>query len=174
MFSKEAGVVAIAGGGKNIVGDDVADGAPGEDIDDVESHGVVGFEEADVFLGADVAGFEVGNAVLLRHLLRHVFPLEVEEHEPAQEQGQPSAQADHHRRVQLRLDAQGLPGAQGAAEGGGGGLHGEGVGGLVEGPQTLEGWSGEQGGGHCSCSCGCGKGVEIGGQELGWIDLDLD
>ncbi|GAB2302696.1 hypothetical protein Dimus_036693 [Dionaea muscipula] len=103
--TKEFGVVAVAGGGQDVVSDNVPDGTPREDVYDVEADGVVRLEEADVLLGPGVAGLEVGQPVLLRQpLLRHVLPLEVEEYEPPQEQRQPRAQADHHRRVQLRPD----------------------------------------------------------------------
>lgn len=69
---------------------------PRKNIDDVESDRVVGFEKADVFLGTFIAGLEVGEPVLLRHLFGHVFPLEGEEHEPAQEKREAGAQADDY------------------------------------------------------------------------------
>ena len=72
----------------------MANEAPGEDVDDIESDGIVGLEQAHVLLGLIVAGLEVGHVVLLRQpLLRHILLLEVEEHEPPQEQRQPYAQA---------------------------------------------------------------------------------
>lgn len=74
----------------------MANGTPSKDVHDVEANGVVGFEEANVLLGASVAGFEVGHPVLLRQsLLGHILPLEVEEDEPPQEEGQPRAEAYH-------------------------------------------------------------------------------
>lgn len=103
MSAKELGIIAVAGGGQDVVGDDVADGAPSEDVDDVEADGVIRFQEADILLSSDVTGLEVRHSVLLRKsLLGHVLPLEVEEDEPAQEERQPRAKAYHHRRVQLR------------------------------------------------------------------------
>ena len=49
--AEELGVIAVAGGGKDVVSHDVADGAPSQDINDVETNRVVGFEEAYVLLG---------------------------------------------------------------------------------------------------------------------------
>ena len=75
--------------------------------------------------------------VLLRHLLRHVLPLEVEEHEPPQEQGQPCAQAYHQRWVQRLCLHNTTPPPSG---GGGGGDGAQ----LGKGPEALEGdvgWS---------------------------------
>ncbi|XBH70683.1 hypothetical protein VPH35_098293 [Triticum aestivum] len=107
--AEEGWVVSVAGGGEDVVGDDVADGAPGEDVDEVEADGVVGLEDARELLGALVAGLEVGLAVLLGDLLRHVLPLEVEEDEAAHHQRQPRAEADHHRRLQRRPRRHGPP-----------------------------------------------------------------
>jgi hypothetical protein len=107
--SEEVGVVSVAGGGEDVVGDDVAERAPGEDVDEVEAHGVVGLEQGRELLGALVAGVEVRLAVLRGHLLRHVLPLEVEEDEAAQEERHARAQADHQRRAQLRARRHGPP-----------------------------------------------------------------
>ncbi|KAF7831217.1 photosystem 1 subunit 5 [Senna tora] len=143
--SEEFGVISIARRGQDVVRDDVADGSPGQDVHDVESHGVVGLEEAHVLLGARVSRLEMGQPVLLRHLLRHVLPLEVEEHEPPHEQRQPRAEADHHRGIQLRLDRETAASARRASGGGGRGRGGE----LGEGAKALEadGGGGEGGGG---------------------------
>ncbi len=87
MKSEEVGIIAVAGGGEDVVSDDVADGSPGENVNDVETDGVVGFEEADVLLSPRIAGLEVGQSVLLGDLLGHVLPLEIEEDEAAEEEG---------------------------------------------------------------------------------------
>lgn len=136
---KELGIIAVAGSGQDVVSNDVADGTPSEDVDDVEANRVVGFEEADVLLGPRVTGLEVREAVLLRHLLRHVLPLEVEEHEPPQEEGQPCAQAYHQRWVQRLCLYHNTP--FGVTAGGGAAqlgcrLH------PGEGPEALEGYIG--------------------------------
>lgn len=97
MSAKELGIIAVAGGGQDVIGDDVADGAPSEDVDDVEADGVIRFQEADILLRSDVAGLKVRHSVLLRKsLFGHVLPLKVEEHEPAQEERQSRAKAYHH------------------------------------------------------------------------------
>jgi hypothetical protein len=112
--SEEVGVVSVAGGGEDVVRDDVAERAPCEDVDEVEADGVVGLEQPGVLLGAHVAGLEVRLAVLLRHLFCHVLPLEVEEDEAAQEERHTRAEADHQRRVQLRARRHGPPRRRGA------------------------------------------------------------
>ncbi|MED6109431.1 hypothetical protein PIB30_033510 [Stylosanthes scabra] len=105
-FGKETGVVAVAGGGQDVVSNDVAKGTPSQYINKVESHGIVGFEDANILLCTRVTSLEVCDPVLLRQpLLRHVLPLEVEEHEPPQEQRQPCAQAYHQRWAQLSSHA---------------------------------------------------------------------
>ncbi|PON88876.1 hypothetical protein TorRG33x02_153910, partial [Trema orientale] len=116
--SKELWIVAVAGRGQDVVSDDVANGAPSQDIDDVEPNRVVGLEQAHVLASSLVSSLVVGHSVLLgQTLFGHVFSLEVEEHESAQEEGQPCAQAYHQRWVQLcfdaaRLDASSTPLAQ--------------------------------------------------------------
>lgn len=148
---EEAGVIAIARSSKDVVSNDVANGAPCKDVDDVEPDGVVGLEESDVLLGPDVAGVEVGLPVLARHLLGQVLPLESEEDEPAQEEGEAGAQADHQRRVELRPDGAAAANRQGS-------LAGEGeAGGEAEGAEALEGAveggrGGEEGSGHGGAS----------------------
>lgn len=135
---KELGIIAVAGSGQDVVSNDVANGTPSEDVDDVEANWVVGFEEANVLLGPSVAGLEVREAVLLRHLLRHVLPLEVEEDEPPQEEGEPCAEAYHQRWVE-RLCLHNAPFGGGGSERaqlGCGQLQ------LGEGPEALEGYVG--------------------------------
>lgn len=80
---EELGIVAIARGSKNVVSDDVSNGAPGKNVDDVEPNRVVGLEKADILLGPGVSGLVVCLAILLRHLLGYILSLEVEEHEPS-------------------------------------------------------------------------------------------
>ena len=38
---EELGIIAVAGSGQDVVSDDVADGTPSEDVDDVEANWVV-------------------------------------------------------------------------------------------------------------------------------------
>ena len=91
--AKEARIVAIARSGQDIVSNDVTNRTPSKNIDDVESNRVVRFQEANVFLGTIISGFEVGFAVLLRNLFGHILSLEVEEDEPTKEEGETSAEA---------------------------------------------------------------------------------
>ena len=93
--AKECRVIAIASGGQDVVSNNMANGAPSQDINNVESNRVIGFEEADILLGTCITSLKVCEAVLLRHLLCHVLPLEVEEHKPSQEEGEASAEAYH-------------------------------------------------------------------------------
>ncbi|CAH9128443.1 unnamed protein product [Cuscuta epithymum] len=88
----------------------MANGSPGENIHDVEPHRIVRFQQTQILLRPRISCLEVRHPVLLRQpLLRHVLPLKVEEHEPPHEQRQSCAQADHHLRIQLRLDVAAQP-----------------------------------------------------------------
>lgn len=155
IWSKEIGIVAVAGGGQDVVGDDVAQRPPREHVDDVEPDRVVGLEQAGVLLRPLVAGLEVRYPVLLRQpLLRHVLALEAEEDEAAEEERQPRAEANHQRRAQLRPDRRSRP-ADGL-DGDGPGLGTpEGVHGL-EGAEAGEGGE-ESGGSHRLIECGGGR-----------------
>jgi len=128
--AKEAGVpiIAIASSGQDVVGDDVADGTPSKNINNVETNWVIWFQKADIFLGTLISGLEMSHSVLLRHLLRHVFSLEIEEDESTQEEGESSAEADHQKWAQLCFHNQAATAAGddglGSGEPGGGGKGG--------------------------------------------------
>lgn len=100
---KECRVIAIASGGQDVVSNNMTNGTPSQDINYVESNRVIGFEETDILLGTCVTSLEVCEPVLLRHLLCHVLPLEVEEHKSPQEEGEASAEAYHKGRVEFSL-----------------------------------------------------------------------
>lgn len=127
--TKELGIIAVAGGGQDVVSDNMANGTPSKNINNVKANWVVGFEEANIFLGTNITGFKVGDSILLgQALFGHVLSLEVEEDEPAQEQGEASAEADDKWCVQLSFNA-----AEAVSFGGGGELGEGGFGPGVEG-----------------------------------------
>lgn len=161
--TKELWIITIARGSKDVVSDYVADGSPGKNINNVETHRIIRFQQTHIFLSSGVACLEVRHSILLRQsLFRHVLPLEVEENKPSQEQGQTCAQADHQLRVQLSFDAtvELLLGGDGSAGEDGCRLGGD-VCGLVEWPQALEGWCRQQGGSHTGL---------MAGEDVQWIE----
>lgn len=126
----------------------MANGTPRQNIHNVEPNRVVGLEKAHVLLCPRIPCFKVRLSILRRHLFGHVFSLEVEEHEPAQKQGQPCAQTDHYGCTQLSFNpaVELLLGGNRAAES----SPVEGICGLVEGSEALESWCREQSGSHDS------------------------
>lgn len=83
---KELGIIAIARSGQDVVSHYVTNGAPGQNIYNVEANRVIRFEEAHILLGSGVSCLKMGYSILLRQaLLGHILSLEVEEHKPPQE-----------------------------------------------------------------------------------------
>jgi len=91
----EAGVpvIAIAGCGQDVVGNNMANGSPSKNINNVETNWIIWFQEANIFLGTLISCLKVSQTILLRHLFCHVLPLEVKEHKPSQKEWYPCAQA---------------------------------------------------------------------------------
>ncbi|CAL5392337.1 unnamed protein product [Camellia sinensis] len=135
--SKELGIISIARGSKYIVSNDVSNGTPSQDIDDVEPNWVVGFEETHILFGSRITSFEMGHTVLFGNLFGHILSLEIEEHEPAQKQGQTSAETDDQRCVQFGFN--GAAGSFFGCEFDGGYGFGEGEWGFGGGSEALEG-----------------------------------
>lgn len=151
--TEEFGVIPIARRSQDIVGNNMPNGPPCKDVHYIEAHWIIGLEQASVLLRPGVPGLEMGLPVLLRQpLLRDVLPLEVEEHEPAQEEGEARAEADDEGRAELGPDGDGPDGGPGRLDCGRPGPRGggdaaeadEGVGEVVGG--LLDGGSGEEGG----------------------------
>lgn len=82
--AKEVGIITIAGGGQDIVSNNVTNGTPSENINNVKPHRIIRLENSYKLLSPDISSFEVRLSVLLRQaLLGHILSLEVEKDEPA-------------------------------------------------------------------------------------------